>query len=633
VATLTTPTEQLTERLTRLWETPHTLYGTLATVDHKTIGKRYLVTALLLLVAGGVEAILMRVQLEVPNNGFLSPEAYNQLFTMHGTTMILWYALPILSGFSNYLFPLLLGSRDMAFPRLNAFSYWAFLFSAIFLYTGFVLGTAPDRGWFAYAPLTERAYAPGPNMGYYALGIILLTISSTAGAINFIVTAFKMRAPGMSLGRLPLFLYGTLTASFSILFALPALSVACAFLYLDRHFGMHFFDPDTGGKALLWQHLFWIFGHPWVYIVVLPAMSFVSMIVPTFSRRPIVGYTWNALAIVTTGVLGFGVWVHHMFATGLPPLAMSFFSAASMAIVLPSAISIFVWLATLWYGRPVLTTSMLFVLGFIFLFMIGGVSGVVTASVPFDWAVTDTYFVVAHIHYVLIGINVFPVLAAFYYWFPKMTGRMLDERLGKWNFWVMFLGFNLGFFPMHVTGLLGMPRRIYTYPPGLGWDAANLITSIGTYIFGAGVLLFVINALRSLRHGRPAGRNPWDASSLEWATPSPPPPYNFAVIPTVGSRDPLWEERLGLGQRSRIREGPPLDEERETMQSTTLDGFPDAVVRMPEDSIMPLVVGLGLLAAFYGLVTTVWGLAVAGALVSLFGIHAWLWPRPAMKEV
>ena len=621
------------DRLTRTWEAPRDLYGALATVDHKTIGKRYLVTAFVFLIAGGLEAAVMRAQLIHSNEHILSPEAYNQLFTMHGMTMIFWYAFPILSGFSNYFFPLMIGSRDMAFPRMNAFSYWCFLLSGVFLYTGFIAGLAPDRGWFAYAPLTERLYAPGINMDFYTLALIFLTISGTVGAINFIVTAFKMRAPGMSLGRLPLFMYGTLTASFSIIFSLPSLSAACAFLYFDRKFGMHFFDPAGGGSAVLWQHLFWIFGHPWVYIIVLPALSFVSMIVPTFCRRPIVGYTWNALAVVITGVLGFGVWVHHMFATGLPAMALTFFSAASMTIVIPSAISIFVWLVTMWQGRPVLTTSMLFVLGFIFLFVAGGVSGVVTAATPFDWTITDSYFVVAHIHYVLIGINLFPVLASFYYWLPKITGRLMSERLGKWNFWVMFLGFNLGFFPMHISGLLGMPRRVFTYPGGVGWDTVNLITSIGSYIFAVGVLLFVINFLRSLLKGPAAGDNPWDASSLEWSTSSPPPAYNFAVIPTIGSRDPLWEERLGLGKRSSIHHGASLDDDgKETIQTTPLDGQPVAILRMPDDSLWPLIVALALMVAFYGLLTALWGLALVGGILTLLGVHGWLWPAVAVAE-
>ena len=617
------------ERLTRIWETPRDLYGVLATTDHKTIGKRYLVTAFVFLAAGGLEASVMRAQLFRPANHLLTPEQYDQLFSMHGITMIFWYAAPILSGFSNYFFPLWIGARDMAFPRLNAFSYWTFLFSGIFLYSGYLAGVAPDNGWFNYTPLASPQYTPGLNEIVYTLALIFLSISTTVGAINFIVTAFKLRAPGMSIGRMPLALYGTLTASFSIIFALPSLSVAVAYLFLEHQFGLHFFDVGAGGRPLLWQHLFWIFGHPWVYVIVLPAMSFVSMIVPTFARRPIVGYTWNALGVVATGILGFGVWVHHMFATGLPPLAISFFSAASMAIVIPSAISIFVWIVTLWYGRPVMSTAMLFVLGFIFLFVVGGVSGAYTASVPADWQVTDSYFVVAHIHYVLVGINLFPVIAAMYYWLPKMTGRLLDERLGKWNFWVMFIGFNVGFFPMHILGLLGMPRRVYTYQAGIGWTANNMIVSIGSYLFAIGVLLFVFNFIKSLIDGRRAGANPWDASSLEWATTSPPPPFNFAVIPTVRSRDPLWEERLGMGARSDVHEGPVIsDVEKVTVGTTPLDGQPQAIVRFPEDSLYPFLLGLALLVTFYGLALAVWGLALAGGIFSLFCVNGWLWRAP-----
>jgi cytochrome c oxidase subunit I len=627
-----TTLQEVEEKLERTWESPPTLYGRLATVDHKKIGERYLVTAFVFLLVGGVEAAIMRLQLARPEQTLLTPEAYNQLFTMHGVTMLFWYASPVLSGFSNYLFPLVLGARDMAFPRLNAFSYWSFLLSGVFVYSSFLVGQAPDGGWFAYAPLSERAFSPGLNMDFYTIGLVFLTVSATVGAVNFIVTAFKLRAPGMSIARLPLLVWGTLTTSFSILFALPALTVACAFLYLDRTFAMHFFDPALGGKPLLWQHLFWVFGHPWVYIVVLPAMSAVSMILPTFCRRPIVGYEYVALATVTTGILGFGVWVHHMFATGLPAPAMTFFSAASLAIAVPSGVAIFAWLATLWDGRPVIRTPMLFVLGFIALFVIGGVSGVVTASVPFDWQLTDTYFVVAHLHYVLVGINVFPVMAALYYWLPKITGRMLSERLGRWNFWVMFVGFNAGFFPMHVAGLLGMPRRIYTYGRGLGWEAVNLITTVGAFVFAVGVLLFVVNFLWSRRRGELAGDNPWDASSLEWATSSPPPAYNFTVIPTVRSRDPLWEERLGLGRRSRVHEGPLLDEGRETLGTTPLDGEPYAVLEMPEDTILPLLLALCMLAICYGLLVQLWLLIAAGAILTAATLWAWFW-RDVAREV
>jgi cytochrome c oxidase subunit I+III len=622
----------IVERLHEEWTTPRTLYGTLATVDHKKIGKRYLVTAFVFLLLGGVEAALMRTQLIGANEHLLSPEMYDQLFTMHGTTMIFFYAAPILSGFSNYLWPLMLGSRDMAFPRLNAVSYWIFLFSGIFLYTSLFMGQMPDRGWFAYAPLTELQYSPALNMDFYSLGLIFLSISTTVGAINFIATALTLRAPGMSINRLPVMIWSTLTISTAVIFAMPSLSVALVFLFFDRHLGMHFFQAAQGGSPLLWQHLFWIFGHPWVYIIVLPAMGMISMIIPTFCRRPLAGYTYVVLATVLTGILGFGVWVHHMFATGLPILALSFFSAVSLAIVIPSGVSIFAWLATLWGSRPLLRTPMLFALGFIALFVIGGVSGVMTAAVPFDWQLTDTYFIVAHIHYVLIGINVFPVLGAFYYWLPKITGRMLNEKLGQWNFWVMFVGFNVGFFPMHIAGLLGMPRRIYTYPSGMGWDTSNLISTLGAYLFAVGVLLFIVNFFWSLRNGEVAGDNPWDAASLEWSVSSPPPEYNFAVIPTVRSRDPLWEDRLGIPARSSIGTGPVLDVGRETTSTRPLDADDVRVLHMPEDSLWPLIVGLALLLMFYALLLRGWWIALASGIVLFIAISGWLWPSDITAE-
>ncbi len=624
------PAASLHEKLLRIWETPPGLFGVLGTVDHKKIGMRYLVTAFVFLLLGGLEAAVMRAQLARPDQHLLTPEAYNQLFSMHGITMIFLYASPILSGFSNYVWPLILGSRDMAFPRLNAFSYWTFLAAGIFLYSSFLVGQSPDRGWFAYAPLTDGSYSPGLNMDFYSLGLILLTISTTVGAINFIVTVFRLRAPGMSINRLPIFVWGTLTTSFAILFALPALTCACVMLYFDRRLGMHFFDPSTGGHPLLWQHLFWIFGHPWVYIIVLPAMGIMSDLIPTFCRRPLVGYTYVALATVSTGILGFGVWMHHMFSTGIPAMSADFFSAASMVISIPSAVAVFAWLATIWHGRPVIRTPFLFAAGFIVLFVLGGVSGVVTAAVPFDWQVTDTYFVVAHLHYVLVGINVFPVIAGFYFWLPKMTGRLLSERLGRWNFWTIFIGFNLGFFPMHIAGLLGMPRRIYTYPAGLGWDTVNLVTTIGSYLFAVGVLLFLINVLWSLRRGPLAGPNPWDGSTLEWSVSSPPPAYNFAILPTVSSRHPLWEDRLGEpGGRSPLKEGPVLADGRETLGVSSLDAEPNEILTMPEDSLYPLLLALSLLATFYGLLASAWWLAIVGGALGIAFTAGWLWPTPA----
>jgi heme/copper-type cytochrome/quinol oxidase subunit 1 len=471
-----------------------------------------------------------------------------------------------------------------------------------------------------------QQYDPGLNIDFYTLGLNFLGVSTTVGAINFIVTFFKLRAPGMSVNRVPILMWGTLTTSISILFAMPALTVACVMLYFERRFGMHFFDPSGGGHPLLWQHLFWIFGHPWVYIVVLPAMGIVSDMVPTFARRPLVGYTFVALATISTGILGFGVWVHHMFATGLPQMAMTFFSAASMTIVIPSAVAIFAWIATIWLGRPVMNTPFLFLAGFIVLFVIGGVSGVVTAAIPFDWQVTDTYFVVAHLHYVLVGINLFAVMAGLYYWFPKMTGRLLNDRLGRWNFWVMFIGMNLAFFPMHIVGLLGMPRRVFTYPAGFGWSTLNLLETIGAYIFAVGILLFLINVVRSLRHGEPAGPNPWGAGTLEWSTPSPPPAYNFAVIPTVGSRHPLWEGTLVESAGSQIDGGPALEEDHQTLATTPLEAEADLVLHMPGDSLWPLLLSLAMTILFYGALLTSWTLAIVGGVGLVITIGGWFWP-------
>jgi cytochrome c oxidase subunit I len=615
--------------LQRLWESRPGIIGWLSTVDHKEIGKRYLVTAFSLLLIGGIEALVMRLQLSRPELTILTPAQYNQLFTMHGVTMIFLYSLPILSGFSNFLWPLLLGARDMAFPRLNAFSYWIFLFAGIFIYSTYPLGQAPNAGWFDYVPLAGREFNPGLGIDVFALGITFLGISTTVGSINFIVSLMRTRAPGMSVNRLPILVWGTTTASVANLFSVPAVSAACIFLWLDRNFGMHFFDATGGGKPLLWQHLFWMFGHPWVYALVLPAMGIVSDGLPVFCRRPLVGYTAVALATVITMVIGFGVWVHHMFATGLPPLGLSFFGASSMLISIPSAVSVFAWLATIWLGRPVFTTAFLYFAGFIMLFVIGGVSGFMTGAVPLDWQLTQTYFIVAHLHYVLLGINVFPVIGGIFFWYPKMTGRLLDERLGKWSFWIAFIGFNLGFFPMHISGLMGMPRRIYTYPAHLGWSGPNLITSVGSLILAVGILLVVINVVRSLRSGAIAGSNPWDAPTLEWSVSSPPPPYNFATIPIIASRHPLWEDRLDeSSSRSVLNSTVTLLDGRETIATTTFDAEPDAVLYMPQDSLAPLVLALAVSVIFFGLLLHGWWSVGAGTLASVLTTLWWLWPDP-----
>jgi cytochrome c oxidase subunit 1/cytochrome c oxidase subunit I+III len=615
-------------KLFDIWETAPGIYGWLATVDHKQIGVRYLCTAFFFLIIGGVEALTMRIQLAQPGLKMLSPEAYNQLFSMHGVTMIFLYALPMLSGFSNYLWPLLLGSRDMAFPRLNALSYWVYLFAGIFLYISFPLGQAPNGGWFNYVPNTELQYDPGINIDIYSLGLIFLGISTVVGSANFVVTLLRCRAPGMSVNRLPILVWGTLTASVANLLAVPAVSLACFLLWMDRRYYTHFYAISGGGQPLLWQHLFWVFGHPWVYALVLPGMGIVSDALPVFCRRPLVGYTLVAISTVSTMILGFGVWVHHMFATGLPIVALSFFSAASFVIAIPSAIAVFAWIATIWTGTPQFKTPFLFFAGFVLLFVIGGVSGFMTASVALDWQLTDTYFIVAHLHYVLLGINVFPVVGGIHFWFPKITGRMMDERLGKWTFWTMFIGFNLAFFPMHLIGLMGMPRRVYTYSGELGVGGYNLLISFGAFLFAAGILLLLVNIIRSRTAGAIAGPNPWDAPTLEWSVSSPPPPYNFSVIPVIASRHPLWEDRLDeTADRSTIDRGLVLDEGKETVGITVLDAEPDVILKMPGDTLLPLLAALGMMVMFCGMLFINFWVIGAGAVWTALVLLIWLAPR------
>jgi cytochrome c oxidase subunit I len=622
------------KKLARIWEGEPGLRGWFSTVDHKEYGKRYLVTAFVFLLLGGLEALAMRLQLAGPNRTLLTPEQYNQLFSMHGLTMIFLYAQPVLSGFSVFLFPLLLGTRDMAFPRLNAFSYWIYLFSGLFIYAGFLLGAGPNDGWFNYVPYALKPYNPGPNMDFYALGMILFGVSSTAGAANFVVTFLRTRAPGMSINRVPILTWGTVTTSFGILFSVPAVSLAFFLLWTDRQFGTHFFDTAGRGQPLLWQHLFWMFAHPWVYVVVLPAMGIVSDALPIFCRRPLVGYTVVVLATVATMVMGFGVWLHHMFATGIPFLALSFFSGASFVITIPSAVAVFAWIATIWTGRPVLSTAFLYFAGFIVMFVIGGVSGVMTAAAPSDQQLTDTYFIVAHIHYVLIGINVLAVFGGLYVWFPKMTGRLLDERLGKWNFWTVFLGFNLAFLPMHWTGLAGMPRRIYTYPEGMGWTAVNLVTTIGAFILAIGVLLLLVNVVVSRRSGALAGPDPWRGPTLEWSLASPPPAYDFAVIPVIASRHPLWENDLAEDpDRSSLDRGLALDQGKEMLATTALDAQPDAIQKMPDDTLTPLFTALAATALATAALLHAWAAAALASALLLAALLAWLWPRRRLGQV
>src|SRR5918996_820133 len=623
----------IAERLEAIWGERPGLASWLMTVDHKRIGLRYLYAGIAFFIIGGIEALVLRAQLTQANLHILDPEAYNQMFSMHGTTMMFLFAVPALSGFGNYFVPLMIGSRDMAFPRLNSFGYWAFLGSGLFMYSSFLVGSAPDNGWFNYVPLGGTEFTPGVNIDFYVLGLIFLGLSTTGGAINFIVTILKLRAPGMSINRMPIFVWGELALGLAIVFAQPALTTGLVMLELDRKFGFNFFNSTAGGDPVLWQHLFWIFGHPWVYIIVLPAFGLVSMMIPAFTGRRIVGYTYIVIAEMAVALIGFGVWAHHMFAVGIPQIALSFISASSFLVTIPSAIQVFAWLVTLVTGRPRLTTPMLFVLGFIFVFVIGGLSGVMFAAIPFDQQTTDSYFVVAHLHYVLIGGAVFPIFGGLYYWLPKMTGRLLNEGLGKVSFWLMFVGFNLAFFPMHISGLLGQPRRTYTYESGLGWDVWNLLATIGSFVLALGVLVTLVNWARSARTGRRAGDDPWTGETLEWSTTSPPPEYSFETIPAVRSLHPMWDQpELHRGPQRPEDGAYVLADGHETLGTSMLDAGPQTILRMPHESPWPVALTVALMASFYGLLVDAYVFASLGAVACVAAIAGWFWPREETQE-
>jgi cytochrome c oxidase subunit I len=615
----------LEARLAAVWNPAPGLWGWLTTVDHKAIGRRYVATALIFLCLGGLSALVMRVQLGTPENKLVGPDLYNQLFTMHGSTMMFLFAVPVMETIGVFLIPLMIGTRAVAFPRLNAFSYWVYLFGGVMLWTAFFVNSGPDAGWFSYVPLAGPQFGIGKRSDIWAQMITYTEVSGLAVAVTNIVTIFKMRAPGMTLDRIPLFVWAALVTSFMIVFAMPAVMVSSTMLILDRLVGTHFFNWAEGGDVLLYQHLFWFFGHPEVYFIFIPATGIVSAIIPVFARRKMFGYPALVLALFGTGFLAFGLWVHHMFVTGLPRLGESFFTASSMAVAIPSGLQIFCWIATLWDGKLRFNAPLLFVFGFILNFVIGGLSGVMVASVPIDTQVHDTYFVVAHFHYVLVGGAVFPLLGGIYYWFPKFYGRMLDDRLGRWNFWLAMVGFNLTFFPMHILGLMGMPRRVYTYQPEMGWGGMNLLATVGAFVFFASFLLLAFNIWRSLRDGALAGPNPWNAGTLEWATASPPPAYNFAYIPVCTDREPLWETPeppVAVGLRA---------DRREFIVTTLVDAEPDMRESSPPDSIWPLVAALvtsvTLLASIFTPWAIVWGLLPVGAALTM-----WFWPKGAKEE-
>nr|WP_234705152.1 cytochrome c oxidase subunit I [Sinorhizobium medicae] len=619
------PEGELPKRLAATWGTESGLIGALSTVDHKIIGRRYILTGFFFMFLGGLAAVAMRLQLALPDNRLIGPDLYNQIFTMHGTTMMFLFGVPIGEALAVYLVPLMVGTRNIAFPRLNAFSYYVYLFGGLMIWVAFALNIGPDNGWFSYVPLAGPEFSPGKRADFWAQMVTFTEVAALAVAVEIVVTVLKLRAPGMTLDRIPLFVWAMFVNAFLIIFAMPAVMLGSTLLILDRLLDTHFFNQAEGGDPLLWQHLFWFFGHPEVYIIFLPGTAFVSAIVATFARRPVFGYPAIVLSLIATGFLSFGLWIHHMFTTGLPQLGATFFTASSMMIAIPTGIQIFCWIATLWDGKPVYRTPLLFVLGFFFIFVAGGLSGIMLASVPIDTQVHDTYFVVAHFHYVLIGGAVFPLIGAIYYWFPKFTGRMMSEGLGRWHFWLAFIGFNVAFFPMHISGLRGMPRRVYTYPAEMGWDTLNLVSTLGATLFVVSFLVFLYNVAASARGGHVAGDNPWDASTLEWATASPPPPHNFHRIPFVTSREPLWAERETLP----VVTGLAVDK-REVVITTTTEALPDLKESSPDPTIWPfvsaIVVGVIFIASIFTPLAVAWGAPVA-ALVIL----AWFWPK-SMEE-
>ncbi|MCU1373439.1 MAG: putative cytochrome c oxidase subunit I/subunit [Actinomycetia bacterium] len=584
------------------------------TVDHKKIGIMYGAAALVFLGIGGLEALLIRAQLAQPNGQVLSPEAYNQAFTLHGTTMIFFVVMPLLAAFSNYLIPLQIGARDVAFPRLNALSFWIFITAGLFVYSGVLMGHIPDNGWFNYAPNSGLAYSPGHGIDFWDLGLQIAGIASLVGAVNLIVTCLNMRAPGMTLMRMPIFTWMALVSQFLLLFAIPVITVALFLLMFDRLFGGNFFVVKEGADPLLWQHLFWIFGHPEVYILVLPAFGIVSEVIPVFARKPLFGYPFMVFSGIAIGFMGWGVWAHHMFASGAGPVTVAAFSLSTMFIAVPTGVKIFNWVGTLWGGKLRFTAAMMFAVALVSQFTIGGLSGVTHAVAPADTQQTDTYYIVAHFHYVLFGGSMFGIFSGLYFYWPKIFGRFLSERLGKLHFWLWFVGFNLTFGPMHILGLQGQPRRTSTYAAGMGWDLMNLLSTIGSFIIAIGFLVFVYNVVAS-RKNVLDNPDPWDARTLEWGTSSPPPAHNYDVEPTATHLDEWWHRKYETDERGKLRR-------RETIEYLSDPNFDASSVHLPSPSYWPIIVAAGLPLIAYGLIFTYWLAGLGGVLV-IGGIFGW----------
>jgi cytochrome c oxidase subunit I+III len=617
-------------RFDEVWSNPRG-WAALTIVNHTTVGLRFMTTGGVFFLIGGLLAMMMRSQLASPGQNLLEPETYNQVFTMHGTIMMFLFAVPILEGLALYLIPKMIGARDLVFPRLSAFGYFCYLFGGIILVSSLVFGIAPNSGWFMYTPLSSDTYSPGPNADFWLLGITFVEISAVSAAVELVVSILRTRTANMALQHMPLFCWYILVTSFMIIFGFPPLILASILLEVERSAGLPFFDAGSGGDPILWQHLFWLFGHPEVYIIFLPAAGIVSTILPVFSQRPIVGYRWFVLAVIATGFISFGLWVHHMFTVGIPHLAQAFFSVASMLVAIPTGIQIFGWLATLWTGKPVFSIPMLWVLGFLFIFVLGGLTGVMVALVPFDWQVHDTHFVVAHMHYVLVGGMLFPLIAGLYFWLPHLSARLPSGLLAHWGFWLTFIGFNLTFLIMHWTGLLGMTRRIYTYDSGLGWDMPNLISSVGAFMMAMGILATLLDLVLHFRYSRKATSNPWNADTLDWATSTPPANYNFLSLPECATRHPLWDKpdlplTIAQGQHylASAKHG-----RRETLGSDPLTGEVRETIHLPGNSWLPFISAVVLAIVCISLLVKVYWFAAVATVVSLVFLLRWSWENGA----